>query len=154
MNFKLFDNYTNMDELQELMVNENQTIFFSTHITTDLDQIADEIVFIYNGQIYLHESIEDIREQFYLVKGAKSQLDADLKNLFLGYKVTPQGFTGLMQGQHELFYNMNVAAGLGDLGDLGDVGACHRQNSTIAEEFVIEPASLEDIMYFMTRGGN
>src|SRR5690625_3710442 len=41
-----------LELLQGLMVNENQTIFLSTHITTDLDQIADYIIFIN------HESLQ------------------------------------------------------------------------------------------------
>lgn len=117
-----------LEELQELMVDEKQTIFFSTHMTTDLDQIADEIVFIYGGKIVLQKSMADIRDEYYLVKGTNEQLDADLKKLFLGHKETSQGFTGLMQGKRSLFHGLE-------------------------EEFMIEPASLEDIMYYMTRKG-
>src|SRR5699024_6851098 len=42
--------------LQELMVNEQQTIFLSTHITNDLDRIADHIIFIHQGKILMQKS--------------------------------------------------------------------------------------------------
>jgi len=41
-----------LELLQELMVRENQTIFLSTHITTDLDRIADHIVFITKVKLF------------------------------------------------------------------------------------------------------
>lgn len=116
-----------LDHLQELMVDEKQTIFFSTHITQDLDKIADHIIFIYNGRLQLQKTLEDIKEQYYLVKGTPDQLDADLRNLLIGVQETPRGFTGLINGRKSLF------AGLED-------------------DFVIEPADLEDIMYYMTQG--
>ena len=40
-----------LDLLQELMIDGNRTIFFSTHITTDLDRIADYIAFIQSGEL-------------------------------------------------------------------------------------------------------
>jgi len=116
-----------LDHLQELMVDEKQTIFFSTHITQDLDKIADHIIFIYNGRLQLQKTLEDIKEQYYLVKGTPDQLDADLRKLLIGVQETPRGFTGLINGRKSLF------AGLED-------------------DFVIEPADLEDIMYYMTQG--
>ena len=39
-----------LDHIQELMLKENQTIFLSSHITDDLDRIADYIIFIYQGK--------------------------------------------------------------------------------------------------------
>ena len=116
-----------LDHLQELMVDEKQTIFFSTHITQDLDKIADHIIFIYNGRLQLQKTLEDIKEQYYLVKGTPDQLDVDLRNLLIGVQETPRGFTGLINGRKSLFEGLE-------------------------EEFVIEPADLEDIMYYMTQG--
>lgn len=41
-----------LDLLQELMVDGDRTIFFSTHITSDLDRIADYIALIQRGSYY------------------------------------------------------------------------------------------------------
>jgi len=115
-----------LDILQELMVNENQTIFLSTHITNDLDRIADYIVFIYQGRILFQKSMDDIRESFHVIKGAKSMIDEDTKDLFIGLQITEVGFQGLYEGNPTIF-------------------------ETFGDEVVIEKATLEDIMFLMTR---
>src|SRR5699024_10653882 len=68
--------------LHDLMVRENQTIFLSTHITTDLDQIADYIIFIHQGNIVFQKSMEAVRDQFHIVRGRSDMIDADTVNLF------------------------------------------------------------------------
>lgn len=115
-----------LEILQELMVRENQTIFISTHITTDLDRIADHIIFIHNGQIVFQKSMEEIREHYHLVKGPLALLDTDTRNLFTNVRENSLGFTALFEGEPSLF-------------------------KEFADEIVIEPATLEDVMYFMTR---
>lgn len=115
-----------LEILQELMVRENQTIFISTHITTDLDRIADHIIFIHNGQIVFQKSMEEIREHYHLVKGPLALLDTDTRNLFTNVRENTLGFTALFEGEPSLF-------------------------KEFADEIVIEPATLEDVMYFMTR---
>src|SRR5699024_12044056 len=52
-----------LDLLQELMIDSNRTIFFSTHITTDLDRIADYIAFIQSGELVFNQSIHDRSEE-------------------------------------------------------------------------------------------
>lgn len=114
-----------MDILQDLMTDDKRTIFFSTHITTDLDRIADHIIFIDNGVIKLEKSMIEIEEEFHLVKGEIKMLDTDIRKEFLGLEETPQGFIGLLQGDPREFET---------------------------SEMIIEKASLEDIMYLLTRG--
>lgn len=60
-----------LDLLQELMIEGNRTIFFSTHITTDLDRIADYIAFMHNGELVFNQSIHDVAENYALVKGER-----------------------------------------------------------------------------------
>lgn len=112
--------------LQDLMTKENQTIFLSTHITTDLDRIADFIVFIHKGKIVFQKSMEEIREQFHLVKGPKNLLDKDTRKMFHGIEEKNDQFTALLEGDAAIF-------------------------ETVDETVVIERASLEDIMYYLTR---
>lgn len=112
--------------LQEMMVQEKQTIFLSTHITTDLDRIADHIVFIHQGKVRFQKSMEEVREQYHVVKGKPSMLDDDIRNLFIGIEETNTGFHALFAGDPSLF-------------------------DPFQNEIVIEKATLEDIMYYMTR---
>lgn len=41
--------------------NPNATVLISTHLISDIEQVLDEAIFIQNGQITLHRSVEDIR---------------------------------------------------------------------------------------------
>ena len=112
--------------LQELMVNEKQTIFISTHITTDLDQIADYIIFINQGEIISHHSKTDLQERFFLIKGTSDFLDADTRSLFTGLLETESGFTALYDGELGLFENID-------------------------NDILIETASIEDVLYFKVK---
>ncbi|MBS3681634.1 ABC transporter ATP-binding protein [Ornithinibacillus massiliensis] len=115
-----------LDLLQDLMINEKQTIFLSSHITTDLDRIADYIIFIYQGKILFQKSMEEIKETFHVVKGKKELIDDDTRELFSGLQLSNTGFQGLFEGNPALF-------------------------KPFGQDVFIEKATLEDIMYFMTR---
>lgn len=118
-----------IEMIQELMIREKQTIFLSTHITTDLDRIADYIIFINEGKIFFQKSMEEIREQYYIIKGKTDLLDADIRELFIGVRESDVGFSALFEGDPEIF-------------------------APFHDEVVIEKATLEDIMYFKVGGLN
>lgn len=42
-------------------VRENTTVFFSTHILSDVERICDEIAFLHNGAIALRGSLEEVK---------------------------------------------------------------------------------------------
>jgi len=85
-----------LDILTSLLQDENKSVFFSTHITSDLDKIADFITFINNGSIVFSCPKDDILENYGLVKGPKELLDADIRKNFIGVKETRIGFEGLV----------------------------------------------------------
>lgn len=41
--------------------NENATVLISTHLIADIENILDEVIFIKNGEVTLHSSVDDIR---------------------------------------------------------------------------------------------
>ena len=43
--------------------NENGTVLISTHLISDVENILDEAVFLKNGCVYMHASVDDIRMQ-------------------------------------------------------------------------------------------
>ena len=43
--------------------NENATILLSTHLITDIENILDEVIFMKNGSLVLHTSVDAIREK-------------------------------------------------------------------------------------------
>ena len=43
--------------------NQDATVLISTHLISDIEQILDEAIFIQNGEILLHKTIDDIRKE-------------------------------------------------------------------------------------------
>lgn len=62
---------------QEYVMEENHTIFLSSHITGDLERIADMVIFINRGKIVLSGDKDEILERHGLIKCKKN----DLKNI-------------------------------------------------------------------------
>lgn len=44
--------------------NPDASVVISTHLISDIEKILDDAVFINNGQIVLHETVDDIREKY------------------------------------------------------------------------------------------
>ena len=43
--------------------NENASVLISTHLIADIENVLDDVIFIQNGHIRLHASVDEIREQ-------------------------------------------------------------------------------------------
>ena len=43
--------------------NENASVLISTHLISDIENILDDVIFIQDGHIRLHASVDEIREQ-------------------------------------------------------------------------------------------
>ncbi len=43
--------------------NENASILISTHLIADIEKVLDDVIFIQEGRIRLHASVDEIREQ-------------------------------------------------------------------------------------------
>ena len=85
------------DMLKEFVEDENNTVLFSTHITEDLDRIADYIIFIDEGKIVEDSSKEDFLEKYFVLKGGEE--DRDLLKDFdlLGIKASDTSFEALVK---------------------------------------------------------
>lgn len=77
--------------LQQFMLDENHTILFSTHITEDLDKIADYIVMIENGRILLNEDKVTLTEKYRLVSAGT--MTEELRAIAIGLNQNAFGYT-------------------------------------------------------------
>lgn len=84
------------DIMKEFVENENNTVLFSTHITQDLEAIADYIVFIADGRLVSFETKDDFMDKYILVKGYKEQLENIPTELICGKKISEMGFECLI----------------------------------------------------------
>lgn len=117
-----------LDILADMMQNERNSIIFSTHITTDLDRIADYIAFINRGKLVFNEAKDDVLDRYVIVKGDSQLLDSDVRKKFIGIRETAFGFEGLVDNRQEAEHLFGNYA-------------------------VLNKPSLEDIVYFTTKGG-
>ena len=60
--------------MQELVENGTRSILFSTHLTSDLDQIGDYIALIDKGRFCFCMDKESLRERFVLLEGTEEQI--------------------------------------------------------------------------------
>lgn len=70
-------------------------VFFSTHITSDLEKVADMLIMIHNGRIVFQEEKDVLLDSYRIVKGDVKFLTDDFRKLFLNITETAYGFTGI-----------------------------------------------------------
>lgn len=114
-----------LEILSYLIQDENKGVFFSTHITSDLDKIADYVTLIDNGEIILSKTKDEITDNYGLVKGAKELINDDTKKLFVGIRQNQFGFEALSKDKEAV-------------------------KKIFKEQVVIEKPSLEDILLYHT----
>lgn len=118
-----------LDLLYELLQNEKKSILFSTHITSDLERIADYITLILDGEIIFSRSKDEIFENYAIVKGGNELLNEETKRYLKGIRTGEFGFESLTD-------NISEA------------------RKKFGPDIVIDRASLEDIMYYSNLRNN
>ena len=116
-----------LDILREQLQNEQNSVLFSTHITSDLNRIADYITFINKGEIIFSAEQDIILESYGLVKGSNELLNDTLRRQFVGIRETSMGFEAL---------TANI----------------QKTRNMLKERAVVERATLEDIMLYTVKG--
>lgn len=114
--------------LQLLVEKERMGILFSTHITGDLDRVADYITMIDQGEIVFTMDKETLMDKYRIIKGKKELLQRIPKNVLIGSRVFVTGFEGMTEKIHDLNHYLE------------------------GQNFVVERAKLEDVMYYISKG--
>ena len=115
-----------LDLVMGYMQDEDHTVLMSSHITSDLERIADYIVFIHQGRIVMNGPKDEILESYGIVKGGESAVLA----------VGRENIVSIKRDQFS-------------------TSALVRDRRGVAEaypELVVDPASLDDIMVMVIRG--
>ena len=73
-----------------------KTVLFSTHITSDLERIADFITVIHDGTVFYTGTKDDLLERYRIVKGGPGDLTDLLLENVIGLERTSAGFSGLI----------------------------------------------------------
>lgn len=65
-----------LDLFWEFLQDDDHSVLMSTHITSDLDKIADYITFIHEGRVLFSEPRDELLETYGVLKCTSAQLDA------------------------------------------------------------------------------
>ena len=90
-----------LDIFREFMENDENSILISSHITSDLENIADYIVLIDNGKIILNKSIVDITDNYGIIRCTKEMFDK-LKNKAINYRKNKYDYEVLIDNKKEI----------------------------------------------------
>ena len=107
---------------REYVIEEDHTILLSSHITGDLEKLADEVVFIDGGKIVLPGNKDEILEKHGILRCKKDELKAISESLIVSAEISSLGA--------EVLVNDRKTA------------------EKLYPEMVIEPAGLDEIMIY------
>ena len=105
---------------------ENRSILISSHISTDLEGLCDDIYIIHEGKIVLHEDMDNLLNEYGLIKADDSQYTKLDKEYILSVRRTPYGYDCLT-----------------------DQGRFYKENYP---DLVVENGSLDETITMMTGG--
>lgn len=111
-----------LDLLQDCISREGMTVFLSSHITSDLDKVADYIVFLHKGRLLMGLTAKDeLLDRHRIVKGDSQSLTAATRELLTNVTDNGYGFSGLTRDFERflaLAEDKNFAYGLPSLEDI------------------------------------
>jgi ABC-2 type transport system ATP-binding protein len=121
------------DLLREFVCDENRAVLFSTHITSDLEKVADYITFILDGKTVYTGTRDELLEKYARITGGQEDLSESIRRRIIGLREHDNGFEGLVETAH----------------------LRHVPDSLFTEpaSLFTEPASLEEIIIYVNRGG-
>ena len=116
-----------LDIFLDFIQDEDHTVILSTHITSDLEHIADYIIFINNGEIVLEKERNEILDNYGILKCDIDAFDSIDKKDIVRYKKTK--------------YNYEIL--------VDDKTNCKKKY----KNYVIDNITLEDLMLLIIKGG-
>jgi ABC-2 type transport system ATP-binding protein len=116
-----------IEQLAEYVSDGRASVLLSTHITSDLERIADFITFVRAGRLVLSATRDELARQWAIVRGGPELLHDETRKLLAGYESGPHGVAALTP----------------------DAPALRRKLAR--QSVLVEPATLEDIMYYAGR---
>lgn len=88
------------DDLLELFMqlrDEGTTVLFSTHIISDLEKCADDIIYIQNGRILHSSGIDEFEQSYRLINLDGEKDDCKIKDALIGLTRNRKGYSALIK---------------------------------------------------------
>ena len=84
-----------LDLLREYMEDEDNSILISSHISSDLEGLCDDVYFIENGQVIMHEETDTLMDAYGILKVTPEQYEKLEKEYIICMKKDKYGCTCL-----------------------------------------------------------
>lgn len=91
-----------LDMFLEFIQDENNTILLSSHITSDLEHIADRIVFIDHGKLIMDEDKDEILDNYGILKCKKDDFKNISKEDIISYKKGKYEYQVLVSNKNKI----------------------------------------------------
>ena len=88
--------------IREFTEDEKHTVLISSHITSDLDKIADYIAYIHQGKLQFLKSYEEINENYGIINGGESLLKSLNTEDIIDYIKQPYSCSILINNRQDI----------------------------------------------------
>ena len=86
-----------LDMFQEFVEDKKNAILLSTHITSDLEHIADDVIFISKGTIVFDEPLKKVKEDYIVIELDKKEFEKFNKKDITRYKANRNDYQVLIE---------------------------------------------------------
>jgi ABC-2 type transport system ATP-binding protein len=86
-----------LDIFKEYIANGERSILFSTHITSDLEKVADYITLIDHGRLFYSGNTSELINSYLIVRGHPDILSTELKESIIGLTINQSVFVGMIK---------------------------------------------------------
>lgn len=94
-----------IDILGRYVEDGEHSVLFSTHITSDLEKIADYITFLLNGKLIYSGDKNSLQEKYLKIKGNYKKLNNENKQYIIGMRLYEDNFEGLIETSQSNMFN-------------------------------------------------
>ena len=81
---------------------ENHTVLISSHTTSDLDKIADYIVYLYKGKCIFMQTYDEMNENYGIIHGTKDLLNTLSQDDIVAYIQEPYSISILVKNRQQI----------------------------------------------------
>lgn len=115
-----------LDILRNFTEEEDHAVLMSSHITSDLDKIADYVAYLHEGKLLFVRAYDDIRNNYGIISCGQRLFDALSRECMTAWRKEAYSYRILVHDRQAL--------------------------KKVFPDVEIDPASIEDIMLFYTKG--
>lgn len=97
-----------MDILMDYIQNDENSILFSTHISTDLEKIADYITILSSGKLFYTGEKNYLIEKYTIIKGNYKDISVELKRDLIGMRKYGDSFEAMILKEKLALFDKNL----------------------------------------------